>query len=32
MMGRIRVEPANTVVVRTELSNQDLKGGRHDAR
>ena len=32
MMGRIRVEPANTVVVRTELSNQDLKGGPRDAR
>jgi FtsP/CotA-like multicopper oxidase with cupredoxin domain len=27
MMGRIQVVPANTVVVRTESSNQSIKGG-----
>jgi FtsP/CotA-like multicopper oxidase with cupredoxin domain len=33
MMGRIRVEPANTVVVRTEPSNQtEIKGSRYDAQ
>jgi FtsP/CotA-like multicopper oxidase with cupredoxin domain len=32
MMGRIRVEPANAVVVSTETSNQSTKGGPHETR